>query len=199
MKKYLLILLLWIPLITNADKFSKHADYSVCFTPYQNCTEQVVDSIDNAVSTIRMQAYSFTSRPIGDALVMAQQRGVDVKVIFDKSILNYNHNTAWYFVRHGIPVWIDNQVAIAHNKVIVIDQTRVITGSFNFTRAAENKNAENLLTIDDGRLAQQYLQNWQRRQSVSYPLVLSSTAQPHQNWFAQFWHWLVWWLKRIFN
>jgi phosphatidylserine/phosphatidylglycerophosphate/cardiolipin synthase-like enzyme len=198
MKKFLLVLVLFIPAIGYADKFEKHADYTVCFTPGQNCTQQIVDSINNAVSTVRMQAYSFTSRPIGDALVTAQERGVDVKVIFDKSILNYPRNTAWYFTRHGIPVWIDNQLAIAHNKVIVIDQTRVITGSFNFTRAAENNNAENLLVIDDGSLAEKYLQNWQRRQAASQPLLLSSTAPVQENWFAQFWHWLINWLKSLF-
>lgn len=198
MKKYLFLLLLWIPLIGYADKFEKQADYTVCFTPYQNCTQQVVNSINNAVNSIFVQAYSFTSRPIGDALVTAKERGVDVKVIFDKSILNYERNTAWYFVRHDIPVWIDSQLAIAHNKVMVIDQTQVITGSFNFTRAAEENNAENLLIIDDGGLAKLYLQNWQKRQTVSQPLVLSSTAPVQENWFAQFWHWLVQWFDRFF-
>jgi phosphatidylserine/phosphatidylglycerophosphate/cardiolipin synthase-like enzyme len=198
MKKYLLILLFFIPVIIYGDKFEKHADYSVCFTPYQNCTNQVVDSINNAVSSVQVQAYSFTSRPIGDALVTAKERGVDVNVIFDKSILKYDRNTAWYFVRHGIPVWIDSQLAIAHNKVMIIDQTRVITGSFNFTRAAEQNNAENLLIIDDGRLAQYYLQNWQKRQAVSQPLVLSPITQSpmQENWFARFWHWLMGWLEQ---
>jgi phosphatidylserine/phosphatidylglycerophosphate/cardiolipin synthase-like enzyme len=59
-------------------------------------------------------------------------------------------------------VKIDSVHAIAHNKVIVIDGETVITGSFNFTKAAEENNAENLLIINDKKLAEQYIKNWQK-------------------------------------
>lgn len=204
-KKYLiLIFLIIMPWNSNADRFEKQADYAVCFTPGQDCTQLIVDAIDNAVNTIWVQAYSFTSRPIGKALVTAQQRGVQVKIIFDKSILDYDHNSAAYFMKHRIPIWIDSQPAIAHNKVIIIDQTRVITGSFNFTRAAQQDNAENVLLIDDGHLAQQYLQNWQRRQAASKPLVLSAhdlndnySPQNATNWLERLWDWLIQWLRGL--
>ena len=62
---------------------------------------------------------------------------------------------------------MDTKVAIAHNKVMVIDGARVITGSFNFTAAAQKSNAENLLVIDDGALAAEYKANWERRRAVS--------------------------------
>ena len=56
---------------------------------------------------------------------------------------------------------IDSAHAIAHNKVMIIDGETLITGSFNFTRAAEESNAENLLVIHDKPLAVKYLRNWQ--------------------------------------
>jgi phosphatidylserine/phosphatidylglycerophosphate/cardiolipin synthase-like enzyme len=59
----------------------------------------------------------------------------------------------------GIPVKIDAQHAIAHNKVMIIDGETVITGSFNFTKAAEENNAENLLVIPDRKLADRYVRN----------------------------------------
>ena len=58
-------------------------------------------------------------------------------------------------------VKIDSEHAIAHNKVMVIDGETVITGSFNFTKAAEENNAENLLVIRDRTLAERYTKNWQ--------------------------------------
>jgi len=61
----------------------------------------------------------------------------------------------------GIPVKIDAQHAIAHNKVMIIDGETVITGSFNFTKRAEENNAENLLVIHDRKLAERYTKNWQ--------------------------------------
>ena len=60
----------------------------------------------------------------------------------------------------GIPVKIDAVHAIAHNKIVIIDGEAVITGSFNFTGAAEENNAENLLVIHDRKLAERYTRNW---------------------------------------
>lgn len=162
----LLVLFFFIPFYAFADSFESQASYTVCFTPGENCTHKIVSAIDNAVSNIWVQAYSFTSRPIGKALVQAKQRGVDVRVIFDKTALD-RKGAASYFARYGIPIWIDDQANIAHNKVIIVDQAKVITGSFNFTRAAQQKNAENVLLINDSGLAKQYLKNWQNRQRIS--------------------------------
>ena len=66
---------------------------------------------------------------------------------------------------------IDAAHAIAHNKVMVIDGEVVVTGSFNFTRQAENENAENLLVIRDGDLAERYLANWHAHEAHSQPYV----------------------------
>lgn len=70
-----------------------------------------------------------------------------VEVIRDKSQRTQRYSSTTFLTNAGIPVWIDSKHAIAHNKVIVIDRATVITGSFNFTKAAEDKNAENLLVI----------------------------------------------------
>ena len=66
-----------------------------------------------------------------------------------------------------IQTYIDAAHAIAHNKIIIIDQETVITGSFNFTRAAEEKNAENLLIMRNRELAKVYIDNWYRHREHS--------------------------------
>ena len=70
-------------------------------------------------------------------------------------------------LRAGIPIWNDNTVRIAHNKVMIIDDRYVETGSFNFTYSAQHFNAENVLIIDNKRLAKRYLRNWQQRLRLS--------------------------------
>ena len=70
------------------------------------------------------------------------------------------YSSADFLARAGIPVRIDAAHAIAHNKVMLIDDSMVITGSFNFTRAAEEKNSENLLIVHDPALAARYAENW---------------------------------------
>ena len=114
-----------------------------------------------------MQAYSFTSAPIAEALVKARKRGVKVEVILDRSQMTYKYSSADFLVNSGIPTRIDAAHAIAHNKVMVIDNEVVITGSFNFTKAAEEKNAENLLVVHNKRLAAQYSENWRRHEAHS--------------------------------
>lgn len=144
-------------------------EIEVCFTPGSDCTSQIVQSITEARRTVLVQAYSFTSAPIAKALVSAHKRGVDVQVILDKSQRSERYSSAHFLVHAGIPVWIDEKVAIAHNKVMVIDGTTVVTGSFNFTKAAQERNAENLLVIHDPDLAAQYTHNWESRRAKSVP------------------------------
>jgi phosphatidylserine/phosphatidylglycerophosphate/cardiolipin synthase-like enzyme len=132
---------------------------TVCFTPGQNCTQTIVQTLDLAKRSIQAQAYSFTSAPIAKALLDAHKRGVQVQVILDKSQRSDKYSSADFLANQGVPVVIDANHAIAHNKVIVIDGELVITGSFNFTKAAQEKNAENLLILRDLALAAQYTKN----------------------------------------
>ena len=107
-----------------------------------------------------VQAYSFTSAPIGQALLDANKRGVKVQVLLDKSQRSEKYSSADFIRNAGLICLIDDAHPIAHNKVMVIDGQTVITGSFNFTKAAEGKNAENLLIIQDTVLAAKYAANW---------------------------------------
>jgi phosphatidylserine/phosphatidylglycerophosphate/cardiolipin synthase-like enzyme len=130
-----------------------------------------VQALGNAKRTILVQAYSFTSAPIAKALLDAHKRGVQVQVILDKSQRTEKYSSADFLANQGVSTMIDANHAIAHNKVIVIDGELVITGSFNFTKAAQEKNAENLLIIRDPVLAAQYAQNWGTHQQHSQPYV----------------------------
>ena len=143
-------------------------DYRVCFTPPENCTGLINDVINHAEKTIYVQAYSFTSGPIMHALVAAASRGVAVKVILDKTqVDSKKYTSSRYLLNNNIPVWVDYKPAVAHNKVMIIDEAIVITGSFNFTNAAQYKNAENLLILKNKTLAADYLKNWQSRLAES--------------------------------
>ncbi len=132
----------------------------VYFSPHGGCTEAVVAEIDRAKETILVQAYSFTSAPIAEALLNAHRRGVQVAVILDKSQETEKYSSADFLAHAGVPTRIDSRHAIAHNKIMILDGRTVITGSFNFTKAAEESNAENLLIIRDPAIADMYAQNW---------------------------------------
>ena len=182
MKKIILIILFLIPLISTADTFLPNTYYQVCFTPQSNCTYKIVKEIKKARHSILVEAYSFTSRPIIKALASAKYRGIDVKLLLDKSLIidaDKYYSPIPYFQNRNIWMKIDYIPSIAHNKVIIIDNNTVITGSFNFTRSAQKYNAENVLIIHDYKLAQKYTDNWYKRaaQSISVKEAMTIMAK----------------------
>ncbi len=139
----------------------------VFFSPRGGCTAAVVDAIREAKSEILVQAYSFTSAPIAKALVDAHKRGVRVQIVLDRSQRKERYSSADFTAHAGIPTYIDAAHAIAHNKIMIIDKATIITGSFNFTKAAEEKNAENLLVLRSKELAEGYKENWEKHKEHS--------------------------------
>jgi len=123
----------------------------VFYSPKGGCTEAVVREIGRARREVLIQAYSFTSKPIADALIQARTRGVSVEILLDRSNEQETYTELGHLIDRGITPLIDAQHAIAHNKVMVIDKRTLITGSFNFTHQAEAENAENLLVIKGHR------------------------------------------------
>jgi phosphatidylserine/phosphatidylglycerophosphate/cardiolipin synthase-like enzyme len=155
------VLALWV-LLTPLGT-SQAAQIEACFAPQLpgGCdpTESIVTAVNQTHKQVLVQAYEFTSAAIAKSVVDAQKRGLDVCVILDKSNLHEGYSSATFFQHEGVPLLIDSMHAIAHNKILLDGET-VITGSFNFTKSAETRNAENLLIIHDRALAAQYLQNW---------------------------------------
>lgn len=120
---------------------------AVFFSPKGGCTDAVVREINGARREVLVQAYSFSSKPIAEALVAAKTRGVQVTVLLDKSNESEPYSDLPLFLEQGLAPLIDAHHAIAHDKVMVIDRATVVTGSFDFTHQAEAENAENLLVI----------------------------------------------------
>lgn len=146
---------------TGASTEAPAPSIQVYFSPNGGCTDAIVRELNAAQSVVLVQAYSFTSVPVAAALKAAHDRGVDVRVILDKSQRTERYSGLTFLQHAGIPVWIDAAHAIAHNKVICIDGQTTIGGSFNYTSSAEFHNAENLLIIHDSELTAAYMRNWQ--------------------------------------
>lgn len=119
------------------------------FSPNGGCTTEIIRRIDNAKKSIYVLSYVLTSFKIALALHTAFKAKVDVQVVCDAkgsvikgSMINDLH-------KGNIPIWLDHKHNIMHNKVMIIDEGTVITGSFNWTDNAEHFNGENLLILDN--------------------------------------------------
>ena len=119
------------------------------FSPQGGCTDAIIDQLTAARHSIELEGYALTSQPIADALAAAHRRGVDVTLVLDAAQTSEHREQARNLVHAGLPVYLDAQHAIADNRVILIDEQVIITGTFNFTPAAESENAENLLILRD--------------------------------------------------
>ena len=145
MKKLIAILIstLSVSVVAHADTFTVDGPCNARFSPKGGAEDMLVKYIGAAKSSVKVLAYSFTSRPIAEALSAAQKRGVHVRVILDKSQLTAKGSQLGFLATSGVSVWVDSKHAIAHNKTIIIDDKYYENGSFNFTNSAENSNGEN--------------------------------------------------------
>jgi phosphatidylserine/phosphatidylglycerophosphate/cardiolipin synthase-like enzyme len=145
----------------------KPPEEEVFFSPSGGVTAAVVKEIGTSKREILMQAYGFTSQPIATALLDASKRGVKVSVILDRSNLTAVGSMLPLLAKTPVTVRIDSNHAIAHNKIILIDGSTLLTGSFNFTNAAERSNAENLYIRRHCPIIAQYLANWHAHEAHS--------------------------------
>jgi phosphatidylserine/phosphatidylglycerophosphate/cardiolipin synthase-like enzyme len=150
-----------------ADQPPKSAQVKVYFSPEGGSTEAVVREISAAKNEILVQAYSLTSQPIVKALLDAHQQGVAVRLILDKSERAEGMTPGTLLVNAGVPVFLDGRHALMHTNIMILDRQTVVTGSFCFTRAAEEMNAEDVLIMNSKELAAEYRDSWEKHESHS--------------------------------
>ena len=147
----------------------------LAFTPGDAVDNLIVAAIDRAQTEVLVHAYTFTHRKIAQALINARRRGVAVAVLADREQARaVPQNVLAQLASGGIEVWLDGNFAAAHNKVIVIDaglpHATTITGSYNFTLAAQRSNAENIVVLHDNEpVARAYRDNWRRLKAGATP------------------------------
>lgn len=154
-----------------ADLVLNNAVTNVYFSPDGGAQKAIIRHIDEATREILVQAYLFTSKPIQSALIRAHKRGVEVEMVLDRADQkDRKYVTAKAFKAGGTPVWLDSKHPCSHNKIMIIDREKIITGSFNFTYSAEARNAENILVISSPDLAALYTDNFlkHRQHSTKY-------------------------------
>ena len=145
------------------------------FTPGDRIDNLIIATIASAKHEVLVNAYSFTQRRIAGALVAARKRGVSVQVIADsQQAAALPQNVLAELAKGGVAVWLDANYQAAHNKVVIVDAdtagATTITGSYNFTVAAQWHNAENVLILRDNRdVARAYRDNWLRLKAHATP------------------------------
>jgi len=170
-KRYAFILAAFLATAASAQPLPSGADFEVGFSPKAGSLDLVLQGIDSAKRSILVAAYSFTSKPIATALLSAHRRGVKVQVVADEKSNGRGYSAAKFLANEGVPVRLNGNYAIFHHKFMVIDGETLETGSFNYSAAAADKNAENVLLLRHVRpIAEKYATEWQRLWNEAAPL-----------------------------
>lgn len=136
----------------------------VCFSAVEDCSSLIIFWISRANKSIHVMIYSFTQDEIGKALAQAVRRGVDVEVVFERSQLS-KYSELERLKEAGAEVYVDGNPYTMHHKVAVIDDVVVITGSYNWSKSAEERNDENLVILFGDNVAELYEKEFQRVKS----------------------------------
>lgn len=144
------------------------ADVLVGFSPEGSAQQLVINTLNSAQQSINLMGYSFTSPEVVKALIAAKRRRVDVRVVLDSKGNQGRASVAAInlLVNAGIEVRTIDKYKIMHDKVAIIDSVTTQTGSFNYSRAAQRSNSENVVVMRNmPEVAQVYLAHWQSRWS----------------------------------
>jgi phosphatidylserine/phosphatidylglycerophosphate/cardiolipin synthase-like enzyme len=137
------------------------ANVEVYFSPEDGVAKYVLARLNAAKRSIHFMTFSYTSSAIADAMVAQAQAGLPVRGVFERQNAGGTGSAFGRLRQGGVDVLEDGNCYILHHKVIVIDARTVITGSYNFTNSAERDNDENLVIVDDPRLARVYLDEFE--------------------------------------
>lgn len=160
-----------------SQTFRAQGEIELAFSPWDDPEALLLGVIKGARKSLQVQAYALTSKRFADALVVAHRRGVRVEVLADGEMNRRGKgNVVPRLLAAGVPVAFETRYRAAHNKVLIADAEgpgcNVVTGSYNFTWSAQNRNSENLLVLRGHcPLARAYRDNWLRHQAQATPIT----------------------------
>ena len=171
----LMVIFLWI---LSAAPLAAEMVVQACFSPAGKCSSLIIREIQQAKKELLVAVYAFTSDELATAVVQAKKRGLAVQVVIDRDFDAGNERSKGKFleaqrvpvrriaaIKSNPPV---KEAGLMHQKFAILDRSAVLTGSYNWTHAADRLNDENLLFFRDaGPLAEEYrrtfLQLWERK------------------------------------
>lgn len=144
-----------------AESFTHNGAIDILFPPEDDLAKAVITEITGARKEILVFAYSFTHKKIAASLIEKHNQGVTVRILSDASRKSEKGHRVGAMRDAGVEVIRGPERRSWHNKTIVIDGRTVITGSANFTHAAQYYNRENVVIIrDNPAIAEHYRTYW---------------------------------------
>lgn len=168
------------------------------FSPDDDLQQKLIHLIENEKKGIYLAVFSFTDKPIADALLRAKKRGVEVEIVVDPGFLHDRYTKVDMLRAKGVPIFVydpkksrNNRSTLSnimHNKYAIfldnIDGPKVWTGSFNFTKSARLSNQENVVVLNHPRIVNRYLDKFHelKKRTVRYNNIHASAGRGNKKW-----------------
>ena len=134
----------------------------VLFSSEDHVINNLIALVKDAKTSIRFLAFSFTDYPLAQAMIDRAKAGVDLKGIYETFGSTASGSELKTFWCAQLPVRQDGNPSFLHDKVIVIDNSIVVTGSLNYSSNADDSNEENVVVLDNAEIAALYLQEFDK-------------------------------------
>jgi len=141
------------------------------FSPGPDCRIAIEQAMETALDELLICVFTISDDRLSDAIQRAHRNGLTVRVISDNDKMEDKGNDVERLSLSGVDVRIDRSPEHMHHKFMVVDGRTVLTGSYNWTRSAETRNEENLVSIDDPVLAGQFSDEFERLWGISEPIL----------------------------
>ena len=144
------------------ESTSRRSSAEAYFSPGDECPRAIARLVDQASRTIDVCVFTITDDRLADTLIAAHRRGVAIRVITDDAKAEDLGSDVARFERAGIPLRVDRSPFHMHHKFAIFDGSKLLTGSYNWTRGASRDNEENLIVVDEPRLLVPFAATFER-------------------------------------
>lgn len=152
----------WLEQANSALTEAFNEQSEVCFSPGGQCRGTIIEQIESATTKLDICVFTISDDYLSDALLHSFRKGVRVRVVTDNDkTLDMGSDIA-RLTRSGIPVKMDSTRNHMHHKFAVVDESTLITGSYNWTRSATEFNHENILVTKETGLVKSYLTEFEK-------------------------------------
>ena len=146
--------------VTRPAPLPTNVTHKVFFSPGEECMRAIIQALGNARQTADICVFTISDDRISKEIIACAKKGIKVRIITDNEKLYDTGSDIMSFEQAGIPVKIDMTEHHMHHKYMVVDGKKILTGSYNWTRSAALNNHENLIMIEDTRVATHFQDNF---------------------------------------
>ena len=147
------------------------------FSHHDDIREIAIKNLKSARLDLKICMFTISDDPIADALDECYSRGVNVRIITDDGKIFDKGSDIVHLNKKGINVKIDSDKSLMHHKFVIIDNIKLLTGSYNWTRTGADVNNENMLITTNNKIVRAYKKEFQRLWTEMNPLQRSGNGK----------------------